>query len=102
MLHKKAPHPPILSTLFLLLFITYPIMALGQTFWTEDFGTDPGGCSSQGSLVVSYAGVNGPWTMTDNSPIMICVASGVAPEPNTFYISATEAGMGSRDRKSVE
>ena len=66
-----------------------------QTFWTEDFGTDPGACFNKGSLVATYAGVNGPWTMTDNSPTMICVTSGSAPTPNTFYISATEAGMGS-------
>ena len=66
-----------------------------QTFWTEDFGTDPGACFNKGSLVTTYAGVNGPWTMTDNSPTMICVTSGSAPTPNTFYISATEAGMGS-------
>ena len=92
---KTTLHPSIISTLLFLFFITCPIVSLGQTFWTEDFGTDPGACFNKGSLVATYAGVNGPWTMTDNSPTMICVTSAFAPTPNTFYVSATEAGMGS-------
>jgi hypothetical protein len=56
--------------------------AQSQTvLFTEDFGT---GCST-GSLLTSYLGTGGAWTMMSG-------ANG--SHANTFYVSATEAGMG--------
>lgn len=54
------------------------------TFWTEDFGS--GTCaSSRGMRVTSYTGSNGMWAET------VTTDGGAA---NTFFVSATEAGMG--------
>lgn len=56
--------------------------ASGQTvIYSEDFGS---GCST-GNLVTSYQGTGGTWTMMSG-------ANGT--HANTFYVSATEAGMG--------
>ena len=52
------------------------------TFWTEDFGI---GCN-QGQGVSSYSGTNGAWSMSTTG------ANGAAA--NTWFVSATEAGMG--------
>lgn len=55
----------------------------GTTFFTEDFGT---GCN-QNNNANGTATANGVWTVTDVG----------APDPattNSFFISATEAGMG--------
>lgn len=52
------------------------------TFWTEDFGT---GCN-RGNLASSYSGGNGAWSITNTGTN--------GSHANTFYVSATEAGMG--------
>jgi len=51
------------------------------TFWSEDFGT---GCS-QGNTGAGYSGPNGAWTQTNTVN---------DPQSNNWYVSATEAGMG--------
>jgi hypothetical protein len=55
----------------------------GGIFWTEDFGT---GCT-QGLLASSYTGPNGSWGITSTGTNNA--------QSNKWYISATEAGMGS-------
>ncbi len=70
--------------LVVLLLATYSFFGSAQVFWTEDFGT---GCS-QNNPANGTATANGNWTVTDIG----------APDPaasNAFFISATEAGMGS-------
>lgn len=52
------------------------------TFWNETFGT---GCN-QGFFASAYNGPNGLWTQT--------LTGANQPEANVWYVSATEAGMG--------
>ena len=51
------------------------------TIWSEDFGT---GCN-QGQLASSYSGTNGLWTINDTGLN--------ETEANTWFVSATEAGL---------
>lgn len=55
----------------------------GGQFWNEDFGT---GCD-QNNLASSYVSANGAWAV--NSAV-----GANDPFANEFYVSATEAGMG--------
>ena len=71
-----------LIAIFTLLF-SFSINA--QVFWTENFNN---GCTSL-CLESAYAGVNGPWTMTNSGPPTAC---GVATTPNEWYVSCSENG----------
>jgi gliding motility-associated-like protein len=77
-----------LSTIiYTLISISFIFETSGQTtVWSEDFGADPGGCSSQNQSANGYVSANGAWTVT---------STGTNPAlGNEFFVSATEAGMG--------
>lgn len=69
------------KALFLSLMLL-PFSLLSQPFWTEDFGT---GCN-QGQIANGFATANGNWVVTQTGPN--------DPDANEWFISATEAGMG--------
>jgi hypothetical protein len=66
-----------------LFLITISFSSHAQVFWTENFGT---GCS-QGNTANGYSGTNGTWSVV-NTGTNDAYA-------NAWYVSATEAGMGS-------
>ncbi|CAG0991124.1 MAG: PKD domain-containing protein [Bacteroidetes bacterium] len=70
----------------IILFLVCSVIAVplfSQIFWTETFGT---GCN-QGQNANGFVSANGVWTVTN---------TGVnAAEANKWFVSATEAGMGS-------
>lgn len=72
-----------MKKLFTLSFSIACIASFGQTFWTENFGT---GCN-QGTVASSYTGPNGAWTIASTGTN--------DPYANQWFVSATEAGMGS-------
>ena len=59
---------------------TSSVLATGQVFWTETFGT---GCN-QGQLASAFTGANGAWTIASTGTNDATA--------NTFYIGAQEAG----------
>ncbi len=65
-----------------LLLLIISFTANAQVFWTENFGE---GCS-QGNLASSYSGTNGAWS--------VAITGTNDTYSNTWYVSATEAGMG--------
>ena len=69
-------------TVLLVAFNCLAFLSFAQvTVWTEDFGT---GCN-QGQLASAYAGTNGAWSITNTGTN--------DPEANTWFVSATEAGL---------
>ena len=61
-------------------------MAFSQTvFWLENFNN---GCTSL-CPVSGYTGVNGPWTMIDSTPALLC---SIAVSSNQWYVSCAENG----------
>jgi len=75
-----------LRTSFSFFVLLIPCVLFAQPFWTEDFGTDPGGCASAGQSPVGFNSGNGVWSVTE---------TGVNQQfANVWYVSATEAGMG--------
>lgn len=71
-----------LNKLYILVILMLPFFGNTQPFWTEDFGT---GCD-QGQLANGFNSANGLWNVTQ---------TGVNdPEANVWFVSATEAGMG--------
>ncbi len=70
-----------MKKIYLILAIcTSSVLATGQVFWTETFGT---GCN-QGQLASAFTGANGAWTIASTGTNDATA--------NTFYIGAQEAG----------
>lgn len=69
-------------TILLVALVYQTHLSIGQvTVWSENFGT---GCN-QGQLANVYSGTNGAWTISNTGTN--------DPEANTWYVSATEAGL---------
>lgn len=67
-----------------LLLILFAPSANAQLPWNENFGSEVGGCSSQGTLASTFVSANGAWTVED------VTANG--PFANNWYVSATASG----------
>jgi len=72
-----------MKKLYVILLLVLGLGTNAQTFWTEDFGTNP----VCGTVVASaYTGTNGAWTTSLTGTNQTWA--------NVWYVSATEAGMG--------
>ena len=71
-----------MKKILLSIFLLAGVAADAQVFWTENFGT----ACDQGTLAAGFASSNGTWSVTNTGTN--------DSYANTWYVSATEAGMG--------